>query len=116
MVARRLRYGIGVLLLLASSIVFGTPEIALAASGHVVLAAATSLSSVIDNIRNWLVGLLAGLATLFLTIGGVRYLVAGGDPSEVERAKQALRYAAVGYGVAVLAPLLVTILKGFVGA
>ncbi|MGH1555524.1 hypothetical protein ACRAWF_38060 [Streptomyces sp. L7] len=29
----------------------------------------------------------AGLATLFLTFGGLRYLMAGGDPGEVEAAK-----------------------------
>ena len=34
-------------------------------------------------------GILAGLATLFLTLGGVRYVMAGGDPGEVERAKTA---------------------------
>ncbi|RBQ15324.1 hypothetical protein DP939_36395 [Spongiactinospora rosea] len=80
------------------------------------LAAPSSLSQVIDNLRNVIVGLLVGLATLFLTVGGVRYILAGGDPGEVEAAKKTLRYAALGYGVAVLAPLLVSVLKGIVGA
>jgi hypothetical protein len=70
---------------------------------------------VIDNLRNWLVGILAGLATLFLTVGGLRYLAAGGDPSQVEKAKVALRSAAVGYALAILAPLLVSILASVVG-
>jgi hypothetical protein len=61
------------------------------------------------------VGLLAGLATLFLTVGGLRYMSAAGDPSQVERAKVALRSAAVGYGLAILAPVLVGILKSVVG-
>lgn len=34
------------------------------------VAAPSSLTAVIDNIRNWLVGLLVALATLFLTVGG----------------------------------------------
>ncbi|MEV4391239.1 pilin [Nonomuraea sp. NPDC049607] len=76
----------------------------------------SSLNAVIDNLRNVIVGLLVALATLFLTVGGVRYILAGGDPGEVEAAKKTLRYAALGYGIAVLAPLLVTILKGIVGA
>lgn len=74
-----------------------------------------TLGSVIDGLRNLLVGLLAGLATLFLTVGGVRYISAGGDPSQVEKAKVALRSAAVGYGLAALAPMLVGVLKGIVG-
>jgi Type IV secretion system pilin len=89
-----------------------TPGLAHAA---VIVAAPPDLNTVINNIRNWLVGLLVALATLLLTVGGVRYLLAGGDPGEVQKAKHTLKYAAVGYGVAVLAPLLVTILKSFVG-
>ncbi|GAA1771892.1 pilin [Nonomuraea bangladeshensis] len=79
-------------------------------------AAPSSLNAVIDNLRNVIVGLLVALATLFLTVAGVRYILAGGDPGEVEAAKKGLRYAALGYGIAALAPLLVTILKGIVGA
>jgi hypothetical protein len=86
-----------------------------AASGDVVLAAAT-LDQVIGNVRTWLVGLLAALATMFLTIGGVKYLIASGDPGEVEKAKGALKSAAIGYALAILAPGLVEILKKIVGA
>lgn len=78
--------------------------------------AVATIPEVIANLRNFIVGLLAGLATLFLTFGGLRYLMAGGDPSEVQSAKVALRAAAIGYGLAVLAPVLVTALKGIVRA
>lgn len=56
-------------------------------------------------------GILAALATLLLTIGGVRYALVGGDPSEVERAKGAFRSAGIGYALAILAPVIVTVLK-----
>lgn len=79
-------------------------------------ASAPTLSGVIDAIRNWLVGLLAALATLFLTIGGLRYMTAGGDPGQIERAKTALKSAAIGYALAALAPVLVEILRSVVGA
>jgi hypothetical protein len=77
--------------------------------------AADSISQVLSNTTVWLAGILAGLATLFLTLGGVRYLMAGGDPAEVEKAKTALRSAAIGYGLAILAPVIVTVLKSLVG-
>jgi hypothetical protein len=77
--------------------------------------AADSIAQVISNTTLWIVGILAGLATLMLTIGGLRYLSAGGDPAEVEKAKTALRSAAIGYGLAILAPVIVTILKSLVG-
>ncbi|MEU6318103.1 pilin [Streptomyces sp. NPDC047009] len=72
--------------------------------------------TVIANLRNWIVGLLAALATLFFTFGGLRYLMAGGDPGKVESAKRALKAAAIGYGLAVLAPVIVTVLQSIVGA
>ena len=37
------------------------------------------------------------MATMFLTIGGLRYLMAGGEPGEVEKAKGALKSACTGY-------------------
>jgi hypothetical protein len=76
---------------------------------------APTLDGVISNLTNWIVGILAGLATLFLTIGGLRYLTAGGDPGQVEKAKIALKSAAIGYALAILAPLLVSILASVVG-
>ncbi|MEV5704830.1 pilin [Actinoallomurus sp. NPDC052274] len=96
----------------AAAVVIATAPAAEAAA----YAVAKDLNAVIGNITRWLVGMLVALATLFLTIGGVRYLLAGGDPGEVAKAKDTLKYAAIGYGVAVLAPVLVQILKGFVGA
>ena len=74
-----------------------------------------SISQVIGNTTAWIVGILAGAATLFLTIGGLRYLLAGGDPAEVEKAKTALKSAAIGYGLAILAPVIVAVLSSLVG-
>lgn len=81
-----------------------------------VLAIAGSVSDVLNNVRNWIMGILAGLATVFLSIGGVRYVMGGGDPGEIEKAKTAFRAAGIGYGLAALAPLVVTVLQGIVGA
>ncbi|EHR53564.1 hypothetical protein FHU38_005200 [Saccharomonospora amisosensis] len=80
-----------------------------------VVALARTVDEVLNNIRSWIMGILAGVAVVFLTIGGLRYLMASGDPGEVEKAKGALKAAAVGFGLAALAPLVVEILKGIVG-
>lgn len=78
--------------------------------------AAADLNQVIENLRVWITGLLAGLATLLLMIGGVRYLFAGGDPGAHERAKGSIRAALIGYALALLAPVLVSIVQQIVGA
>jgi hypothetical protein len=90
--------------------------VAVAATPALAQAADPTLSGVIDRLRNLLVGLLAGLATLFLTVGGVRYPFAGGDPGQVEKAKITLKSAAIGYALAALATPLVGLLKYVVGA
>src|SRR2546423_707247 len=81
-----------------------------------VLALAGSIDQVLTNIRNWLMGILAAVATVFLSIGGLRYVMGGGDPSEIEKAKTAFKAAGIGYSLAALAPLIVTVLQGIVGA
>lgn len=86
-----------------------------AAAPPAFAAGGPTLNGVISNLTNWIVGILAGVATLFLTIGGLRYLTAGGDPGQVEKAKTALKSAAIGYALAALAPLIVSILASVVG-
>lgn len=77
--------------------------------------AAGDINTVIDSIRLWLAGLLAALATLFLTVGGVRYLAANGNPRAAEEGKAAIRSALIGYAIAALSPLLVDILRRVLG-
>src|SRR5438067_985329 len=74
-------------------------------------AADGDLTAVIDSIRLWVAGILAALATLYLTIGGIRYLMANGSPRAMEEGKAAIRSALVGYALAALAPLFVNILR-----
>jgi len=106
-------------LLTAATILILVPTIlgpAVPAFAHVAgvpLAApdTSGLAHVIDNLRAWIMGILAAVATLYLTIGGVRYLTAGGDPTEVEKAKSAFKSAGIGYALAFLAPVLLTMLQ-----
>ena len=76
---------------------------------------APTLSSVIDSLRNWMMGILAGIATCMLTVAAFRYIWAGGDPSQLQKAKTTLQTALGGYALAVLAPVVITVLKSIVG-
>jgi hypothetical protein len=42
-------------------------------------------------------------------------MAAGGDPAQIEQAKGNFKSAAFGYALAVLAPVLLSILAGIVG-
>jgi hypothetical protein len=71
----------------------------------------TSLDQVINNIRLWLIGILAAYATFCLVVAFFRYT--SGEADEVAKAKVGFRSAAIGYAGAILAPLLVTIIGGW---
>jgi hypothetical protein len=96
-------------------LMLSVPAAAAADTGTPVLAAPYSLPQVIANLQAWVMGILAAVATLFLVLAGVYWATAGGDPTQVEKAKQALKNALVGYGLAVLAPILLQVVRGIVG-
>jgi hypothetical protein len=84
-----------------------------AAEPHIL--AVYTLPVIISNITTWIVGLLFGVATLFLTIGGVRRLGAAGDPTEIEKSNAAFKNALLGYALAILAPVLLAVVQGWIG-
>ena len=100
-----------VLILVPTILVPALPAFAHVAGTPIAAPDTSGLAHVIDNLRAWIMGILAAVATLYLTIGGVRYLTAGGDPTEVEKAKSAFKSAAIGYALAFLAPVLLTMLQ-----
>ena len=77
--------------------------------------AVKTLPEVIEGLRTWVMGILAAVATLFLVIGGLRYMAAAGDPSQVEQAKGSFKAALTGYALAVLAPVILQVLQGILG-
>ena len=99
------------LLLSVPAAAFADPD-----TGGPMYLAAKSLPEVISGIQTWVMGILAAVATLFLVLAGVYYATAGGDPAQVDKAKGAMKNALVGYGLAVLAPVLLEVVKGIVGA
>lgn len=95
--------------------VLAVPRAAHADPGDAAYLGANSLPVVIANLQAQIMLLLGGIATLFLVLAGVYWATAGGDPGQVDKAKSALRNALVGYGLAVLAPILLQLLQGIVG-
>jgi hypothetical protein len=79
------------------------------------LAAPKTIPQVIDGITGWIMGIIAIVATMFLVIGGLRYMAAGGDPAQVEQAKGNFKSALIGYALAVLSPVVLHALQGILG-
>ena len=97
------------------TLMLSVPAAAYADTCEPVILAANSLPVVIANLQTWVMGILAAVATLFLVLASVYWATAGGDPAQVDKAKGALKNALIGYGLAVLAPVLLQVVKGIVG-
>jgi hypothetical protein len=70
--------------------------------------------SLFKTITNILLFLIGAISVIMLIIGGVRYVVSGGDSSAVTGAKNTILYAIVGIIVAILAYALVNfVINGF---
>jgi hypothetical protein len=76
--------------------------------------AANDVQGVVENLKVWLMGFLASLATVFLIVGGARYVMAGGDPVKVEKAKGAIASAGLGFAFALFAPAAISIIQRIV--
>jgi len=63
--------------------------------------------SVFRRITDILLFLVGAVAVIMLIVGGIRYIVSGGDQSQVTAAKNTILYAIIGIIVALLAYALV---------
>ena len=75
-----------------------------------------TLSKLIENVTGWATGLLIALSVLFVIYAAFIYLTAGGDPKNVENAKNIIIYAVVAIVIALMANVVKSIAIGLVGA
>lgn len=77
----------------------------------------TGEGGVFRTITNVLLFIIGAISVIMLIIGGIRYVVSGGDSSAVTSAKNTILYAIVGIIVALLAYALVNfVLNSFSAA
>ncbi len=74
-----------------------------------------SLKVIIGRVINWLLGISAGLAVLFIIIGGIYYITAAGDESKIEIGKKMITYAIYGLLIVGASYAIVLTVSGFIG-
>lgn len=76
-----------------------------------------TVGDVIKNITNWVLGFVAGIAVLMLIWGGIRYLTALGDESQVEEAKNIISQAVIGLTIVGIAyAVVVVVIDKWIGS
>ena len=74
-----------------------------------------SITDILNRIRDMLMLVIGSLSLVMLTVGGIRYVTAGGDEDGVKGAKKTVQHALLGLAVAILAPVLIQIIKTILG-
>ena len=117
-----LKQSLSVLGLIASFVVYGAAPVALASPTDVINNSCAqqgssnsalctnngtvlvgSNTSIFNKIINVIISVIGAVAVLMIVIGGLRYVLSGGDSGAVTSAKNTILYAVVGLAVAILA-------------
>jgi len=89
------------------------PLIASAQPGRVDPATGTyDVPAILNNIINWVLGFAAAVAVIFLIIGGLRYITAGGNEDSIAAAKSTIMHAVLGLLVIVGSYVIVNFVIG----
>ena len=122
-VASLVRYTplLAVMAIVAFNVLFVTPSFAAdltiqngadSAQGADQTADLFGSSGVFKTITNTLLFILGAISVIMIIIGGLRYVVSGGDSSAVNSAKNTILYAIVGVIVAILAYAIINFVIG----
>ena len=63
----------------------------------------TDLYTMIQNILNWIFGVIGIVAVIMIIIGGFNMMISSGDPGKVKKGKDTILYGIIGLVVAILA-------------
>ena len=72
-------------------------------------------NTIITNVLNWFLGILAVLSILMIVIAGIMYITSGGDEGRVDKAKSWLTYSIIGLVVALLGFVIVKAIGAALG-
>ena len=76
-----------------------------------------TICTILETIQNIILAIGLGLAVIFLIIGGIQYLTAGGNAEKADGAKKLIINAIIGIVIILAAAFILSLIQGFlVGA
>ncbi len=70
-----------------------------------------TIKTLIVNIINLLLSIVATVAVLFMVIGGIKYITSAGNPEGIESAKNTILYSVIGTLLSIMAFAIVTFIS-----
>ena len=65
-------------------------------------------TAIVPKIISIVIMVTAAICLLFITVGGLRYVLSQGDPQKIAKAKGTILYALIGLIIAIIAQAIVT--------
>lgn len=75
----------------------------------------TSIYTIVKTIMQWLLGLVGIVGVIGFAIAGILYLVAAGDETRIDQAKNAMMYSIIGIVVALVGLIVVNAIASMLG-
>lgn len=76
----------------------------------------SSIPEVIGKLFMTVGSLLALMAIMMIVFSGFRMLISQGDPEQLKKAKEGIKYSVVGFGISLLSYVIVATIEKFIGA
>lgn len=74
-----------------------------------------TVSDIIKNIMNWILGIVGVLGVIGFAISGILYLTAAGDETKIDSAKSAMTYSIIGVIVALVGLVIIKAASSMLG-
>jgi hypothetical protein len=74
---------------------------------------ASSFAAILQNVLNFLLGIMGVIAIIMLVLAGILYMTSAGDESKIDTAKKMTKWAIIGVAVALSAIFVVTQIASF---
>lgn len=102
--------------LMAPVILYAVPAVALAQVGNIVpsqISPTNNIITVVQAIVRFILIVAFVLAFVMLLVGGIRWIMAGGDEKSVEKARNTITAALIGLVVVLIAYAIIRIVETF---
>ncbi|MCG2690195.1 pilin [Candidatus Parcubacteria bacterium] len=73
------------------------------------------LLNTIYTVTNWIFFIMMTLAVILIVIGGIMFMLSGGDPTKATKGQKMITYAIIGLAIALVARFIPPIIKFIMG-
>ncbi len=113
---------IGLAITMSASVILGTIRTVLAVNGQLTCNPLTGsgcfsageVTSMVTRTIQWAIGIAGTVALIFVVGGGIFYMTSAGEPSQLQKAKNMIKYSLIGLVIVGLAEVIVAFMSNII--